>query len=76
MSPATSAAIVPGGDELTPAEVGALEDVEQLDSGTLAERLADTADDIASGSRSTPADLRELAALALALARRFDATVD
>jgi len=59
-------------DELTPVEAAALARAGELDSGMLAERLAATADDIASGARGNAGDLRDLAALALELARRYD----
>jgi hypothetical protein len=59
--------------ELTPVEAEALERADELDSGTLVERLAETADDVAYLSGTTGDDLRELAALALSLARRLDA---
>ena len=60
--------------ELTAAEQDAITLAETLDSGSLAERLADTAHDISRRSTTGPDELRDLAALALVLARRTTAT--
>jgi hypothetical protein len=58
--------------ELAPHEADALTRAEQLDGGRLAERLADAAHDVAYRAATTPDDLRQLAGLALTLARRSD----
>jgi hypothetical protein len=61
--------------ELTDAEVAQLLRAERLDSGALAERLADEAERCAMEVVGS-AEWRELAGLALALARRVDASAD
>jgi hypothetical protein len=58
--------------ELTPAEVDALERAEQLDSGTLAEQLADAGHAIAFDPGVGAEELRRLAGLALSFARRAE----
>ena len=57
--------------ELTAAEAQALGHAAELDSGTLVERLTDLADLSVYGLVG-PDDLRQLAAISLVLARRFD----
>jgi hypothetical protein len=58
--------------ELTPDEIDAIERADTLDAGSLAELLADVAHDVSHRSTVGPAELRELAGLALSLARRVD----
>ena len=57
-------------DELTDIEAALLEAADELDSGTLAERLADAAHHAAHDATTTATELRQLAAYALTLARR------
>ena len=57
--------------ELNAVEEAMLAGAEQLDSGTLAERLADTAHAVAYAPASAE-QLRELAALALVCSRRVE----
>ena len=66
---------VPDPAELTPAEVGALEQADRLDSGALAESLAAASHAVAFDSAVGPEELRRLAARALVLARRTDGTL-
>ena len=62
----------PDPDELLPAEADALERADQLDSGALSEQLLHIADHVQYDPHATADDLRQLAAIALILARRVD----